>query len=90
MVTVDVVGVNNNLALGKKGRAFALVKKHLSNFDKIILIGDTDLDFAIAKEIKAVSGLVAWGHYSFRRLSLNRVCVCRSVLELKKEILSLI
>ena len=79
---VDVVGVDNDLASGKKKLAQDLKNKVGQN-KKVLVIGDTVLDFEVASHIGAECVLVDWGHYSFNRLSGCGVPVFSSVEDLK-------
>ena len=79
---VDVVGVDNDLALGKTSLAVALKKQQCKNAD-IFVVGDTLLDFEVASSIGAKCVFVDWGHYSFLRLSDCKVPVFSSVGALK-------
>ena len=80
---VKVVGVENDLAFGKKELAKDLKNKFCRNCD-VLVVGDTYLDFEVANYIGADCVLVSWGHYSLGRLSGCGVPVVRSVKELKK------
>ena len=80
---VDVVGVNNDLACGKKKIAKILKNKFAEN-KKILVVGDTFLDFDVANHIGADCVLVDWGHNSFEHLSHCGVPVFSSVKDLKR------
>ena len=79
---VKVVGVSNDLALGKKTLAEKLKNKFCKN-KKVLVVGDTVLDFEVSKHIGGSCVLVDWGHYSFSRLSACDAPVFRSVEDLK-------
>ena len=81
---VAVVGVDNDLAYGKKGFANSLKKKYCNKKNNIIVVGDTFLDFEVSQHIGARCLLVDWGHYSFGRLSCCGVPVFSSVGGLKR------
>ena len=82
-----VVGVQNDLALGKINQARALQKK-ISNKKNIVMVGDTGLDWLVAQDINARCVLVDWGHNNKNRLLRHSPLVCSSVENLKRTLIS--
>lgn len=84
-----IYGVENHLAHGKIERGKDLLN-HLSDISKskILLIGDTDHDFYVAKELGIDMILTADGHQSLDRLSSlgHEVPVLRNKVELRQVI----
>ena len=64
----DVVGVNNINALGKKGLARKLFNKYNMSSQRTLVIGDTQYDLEVARELGCKLLLVSYGHFSHRRL----------------------
>jgi len=79
---VKVVGVRNDLALGKKALAEKLKNKFFKH-NRVLVVGDTFLDFEVSKHLGGNCVLVDWGHYSFSRLSVCGAPVFRSVGDLR-------
>ena len=88
LVFKSVYGVDNVVARGKINLAKKMVNKH--RVSKVLVIGDTSLDYRVAEAIGASCFLVSWGHYSQDRLCRLPVPVFSSVLQLKKSISSFI
>ena len=84
-------GVDNHVAEGKDLIALELKKKLYNKNKKFYFVGDTSLDFKVAKKIKATPLLVSWGHYNKERLllMLNKNFVFNKTSDLKKFFLSL-
>ena len=82
-----VVGVDNSLALGKV-RAAKKLSSSLDNNIKRVVVGDTLLDFEVAKKIKGQCLLVDWGHYSFSRLARSGPVVVSSAQALLENLWS--
>ena len=80
-----VVGVQNDLALGKINQARALQKK-IGGKKDIVVVGDTSLDWLAAQNINARCVLVDWGHNNKKRLIKYSPLVCSSVKELKRSL----
>ena len=78
---IEVVGVDNDFASGKKSLAKNL-KNKLGSSCEILIVGDTFLDFEVSNYIGARCVLVDWGHYSFKRLSVCGVPVFSCVEDL--------
>ena len=76
-----ILGLNNNYANGKMSlvKEFAKNRKELLNSSNVWMIGDTEHDFFIAKELKWNSILVSQGHHSFSRLSAVSDIVVRNL-----------
>ena len=81
---VDFKGVDNINARGKVQAAKKIIKKHLNNNYKIIVIGDTLYDHKVAKAVGAETLLVSFGHYSKKRLLGQDVDIVDTVSDLKK------
>lgn len=84
-------GVDNHVAEGKDLIALELKKKLYNKNKNFYFIGDTDLDFRVAKKINASPLLVSWGHYNKERLllRLNKNFVFDKTSHLKKFFLYL-
>jgi len=82
-----VVGVQNNLALGKIKQARFLEKK-ISGKNDIVVVGDTSLDWLVAQDVGARCVLVDWGHNNKKRLLQHSPLVCSSVESLKRALVS--
>tara|TARA_Y100001960_G_C14721143_1_gene852458 strand:- start:849 stop:1511 length:663 start_codon:yes stop_codon:yes gene_type:complete len=80
----QIVGVDNDLAVGKKDLAHQLCKKYKNK--NFIVVGDTLLDHQVAKHIGADCILVDWGHYSSCRLSSSGSFVVSSLKGLRSSI----
>ena len=65
----DVVGVNNLNAEGKEELGASLLKKHNLNPRETVLIGDTEYDLRVAKNIGCRCILVSYGHFNLSRLT---------------------
>ncbi len=75
---LDDINANTKLALGIK---------HIESLKldpkEILVVGDTDHDFEVAKTTGANCVLMATGHQSFNRLSKTGTKVCKNYAELK-------
>ena len=82
----EIWGTDTIHAYGKEKLAFAWREAHPG--EKVLLLGDTVHDFAVAQEIGADCILVAAGHHSAQRLSACGVAVvpdlfaCAALLQL--------
>ena len=83
--------MDNHVAEGKDLIALELKKKLYNKNKNLYFVGDTGLDFGVAKKIKASPLLVSWGHYNKERLLLilNKNFVFDKTADLKKFFLSL-
>ena len=84
----SVFGVDNIMARGKVDLARRVVDKYKA--DKVLVVGDTSLDYDVACAIGADCYLVSWGHYNVERLDVLPAPVFSSVLKLKQSVLSFI
>ena len=64
----DVVGVNNLHALGKGSLARSLFNKYNLEPQRTLLVGDTQYDMEVAKELGCKLLMVSYGHFSRHRL----------------------
>lgn len=67
----DVVGQSNNYATGKIEEGQALVERSAINSSNTLLVGDTLHDFEVAESLGVACVLVADGHHSRHRLSVQ-------------------
>ncbi len=77
-----VAGIDNHLAAGKIERGIRMITENSINKHNAILIGDTIHDAEVAEELGIKSILVAKGHYSKKRLSINNNTVLNNHSEL--------
>jgi len=71
-----VVGVDNDFAQGKEESALLLKKALCQSYDRVVVVGDTMLDYRVSRLIGASCVLVSWGHYSIDRFSGVDCFVC--------------
>ena len=64
----NIVGVENYEALGKKDAGMKLIEKINCKKKDIVLIGDTDYDYSVAKELNIDCILIPNGHQSIEKL----------------------
>ena len=83
---VSVLGLKNNYADSKKALARALVKKHCSHKDILVVIGDTLHDFEVAQDLRAHCCLVSYGHNSLEKLTKTGAFVAENIQDIKQFI----
>lgn len=73
---VKILGTNNILALGKKEIAQKYIIDNKIKSSECILIGDTDADYELAKDLNVLPVLFTNGHQSKKKLkSLNALTI---------------
>jgi len=76
-------GINNYQATSKINIAKTVFKKHLSQSQKTILIGDTEHDAEVARALNIDCCLVSYGHCTKEKLQKTSFPVVDSALELR-------
>jgi len=64
----DIAGIEDNLAHSKVERGKKLFEKHKITPEKTLMIGDTEHDFEVAKELGIDIILLSWGTISHEKL----------------------
>lgn len=82
----NIVGLDNIYAAGKNGIAKKLMNKIEEPQEEILLIGDTEHDYEIARELGVDSILAATGHQTKEKLLKLGVPVVNELAELKNYI----
>ena len=82
----NIVGLDNIYAAGKNGIAKKLMNKIEEPSEEILLIGDTEHDYEIARELGVDSILAATGHQTKEKLLKLGVPVVNELAELKNYI----
>lgn len=77
----NIAGLNDFYANGKIERAKELIKENELKVEELLLIGDTEHDFEVAREIGCECLLVSSGHQSYERLKKNNANVVASISE---------
>ena len=83
----NVVGVNNYGANGKIESGQNLLKKINQTNDEIIMVGDTDYDYKVAKNLQIDCILIGNGHQSLNKLQLTTKGVLNSLEDIMNIIL---
>lgn len=81
-----VCGVDNNDGNGKLENGLRLLELLNINKRNIVLIGDTDNDYFIAKKLGIECILISNGHQERKRLEILDVSVIENITELIKQI----
>jgi phosphoglycolate phosphatase len=80
-----IIGLDNIYAKSKLDNALNFIKTSQTNFEQIVLIGDTYHDYEVAKAIGAVCILIQVGHQNLERFDLEgKALIVKDFLELKK------
>jgi len=78
---IKVKGIDNHYAEGKRKVAFKFLSELNLNPDTVLMIGDTQHDFEVAKEIGCDCLLISNGHQSHERLKKMGVNVIKDIQE---------
>ena len=81
---MELAGLDNNYAPGKKDIAGHLMRRIAADPQHILLIGDTTHDHEVAKEIGMDCILLTGGHHSVEKLRLCRVPLIDSLAQLRE------
>jgi len=79
IIGLDNIYASSKIELGKE------LMKNISNKGKVLLIGDTEHDYEVSKEIGADCALIADGHQSKEKLTACNVPVFDSLFELSSK-----
>lgn len=79
-----IFGLSDNMATCKKERGLALISESKIEREQTILIGDTDHDLEVAKNLGIDALIIADGHQCFQRLSKLHHNVIESRFEILK------
>ncbi len=78
----DIVGLDNHYAASKVERGRELIRRNNIKKDTALMIGDTEHDFEVARELGIGCVLIADGHQSQKRLENTGVKVLNSLQDL--------
>ena len=73
-----IVGVNNYIADGKIQQGIKLLDSIDSNKTDLLMIGDTNLDYAVSQELGVDCVLISHGHQSIKQLELCNNTIIQS------------
>jgi phosphoglycolate phosphatase len=84
---IRILGLDNTHAHGKVDNGKKLISELPYNANEVVLIGDTEHDYEVSKEIGCDCILVASGHHSMDRLIAKNTLVVESISEILEYIL---
>ena len=75
-------GVDNLNAVGKSNLGILLCAKHELDIDQTVIVGDTEYDYDVARELGCRIVLISHGHINHQRLLQTKMPVVKSIKEL--------
>ena len=78
---IQLIGLDNHYAHSKTENGINCIKKLHLEPDKILMIGDTDHDFEVAKAIGIDCLLLSHGHHCLSRLEKTGTLVVQNLMD---------